>query len=172
MRSMSWSCLVVMLMLMGADVARADTVTYTYVGAGGVSGTSWTLVDTSGYLTVPSGNVIGLVQTATDLIAGGDDLGPLTNISVNPVSGEPAYYGISMGTASFTLAALLIPRADFTTPGTYELAVLSEVRSGLPADQGALNISAAPEPGSAALILSGLALGWMLTRKKNSHRQP
>ncbi len=102
---------------------------------------------------------------------GGDDLGPLTNISVNPVSGEPSYYGISMGTASFTLAALLIPRADFTTPGTYELAVLSEVRNSLPPDQGALNISAAPEPGSTALMLSGFALGWMLTRKRNSHRQ-
>ena len=57
--------LLVILILIGAGIASADTVTYTFVGAEGTSGTSWTLVDPTGYLSVPTGNVIGLVQTAT-----------------------------------------------------------------------------------------------------------
>ena len=176
MKSKLWSFLVVILMLIGADAARADAVTYTFMGAGGTSGTSWTLVDPSGFLTVPSGNVIGLVQTATDLIlvdpiTGPQDFGPLTNISVFSPPLEPAYYGIQMGSSSFTLAGLFIPKADFTTPGTYELADIAELKSGLPADQGALTITATPEPSSVALMLSGFGL-MMLMRKRNSRRKP
>ena len=177
MKSMLWSFLVVSI-LIGADVAHADTVTYTFVGAGGTSGTSWTLVDPNGYLTVPSGNVIDLLQTATDLIlvdpmTGPQDFGPLTNITVGSPPLEPAYYGIQMGTSSFTLAALFIPKADFTTPGTYELADFVEVKNSLPAEQGALTITATPEPSSAALMLPGAGLGLMiLMRKRNSHRKP
>ncbi len=177
MKSMVLSFLVVILMLVGANVVRADTVTYTFVGAAGTAGTSWTLVEMNGYLTPPTGNVIGLVQTATDLIlpdpmTGSDDFGPLTNISVVSPPLEPDYYGISMGSSTFTLSLLFIPKADFTTPGTYELADFVDVDYNLPADQGALTITATPEPSSVALILGGAGLGLMiLMRKRNSHRQ-
>jgi hypothetical protein len=178
MKSILWICLAVILMLIGADIAAANTVTYAFVGQGGTSGTSWTLVDPGGFLTVPSGNVIGLVQTATDLIlvdpmTGPEDFGPLTNITVGSPPLEPAYYGIQLGSSSFTLAALFIPKADFTTPGTYELATLSELKGNFAPDQGALTITATPEPSSAALMLSGVGLGlMMLMRKRNSHREP
>jgi hypothetical protein len=178
LRSILWSFLVGVLILIGADVAAADIVTYTFAGQEGTSGTNWTLVDTNGYLTVPSGNVINLVQTATDLIlvdpmAGAEDFGPLTNITVGNPPLEPAYYGIQMGTSSFTLAALFVPQADFTTPGTYELATFSELQGNLAPDQGALTITATPEPSSAALMLSVVGLGLMiLMRKRNSHRKP
>jgi hypothetical protein len=177
MKSMLWSFLAVILMLIGADIAAANTVTYTFVGQLGTLGTNWTLVDPSGFLTVPSGNVIGLVQTATDLIlvdpmTGPQDFGPLTNISVGSPPLEPAYYGIVLGSSSFTLAPLFIPKADFTTPGTYELADLSDLNLHLPGDQGALTIAATPEPSSPGLILSGVGLGlMMLMRKRNSHRR-
>ena len=179
MKSMLWSFLVVSI-LIAADVAQAGTVTYTFVGAAGTSGTNWTLVDPDGFLTVPSGNVIGLVQTATDLIlvdpmTGPEDFGPLTNITVGSPPLEPAYYGIQLGSSSFTLAALFIPKADFTTPGTYELADLPELRGNFAPDQGALTITATatPEPSSAALALSGVGLGLMiLMRKRNSRRKP
>ena len=170
-----WSFLVVILTLIGADVAQAAVI-YSFVGQEGTAGTNWTLVDPDGYLTVPSGNVIGLVQTATDLIlidpmTGPEDFGPLTNISVTGVSGQPDYYGISMGSSSFTLAALLIPRVDLTTPGTYELADFVEVANDLPANEGSLTITATPEPSSGALILSGVGLGLMVVmRKRNSYR--
>ncbi len=173
-KSIVWGFLVVSLMWIGAGSARADTVTYTFVGAEGTAGTDWTLVDTNGYLTVPSGNVIDLVQTATDLIlvdpmTGPEDLGPLTNISANYVMSQPDYYGISMGSSSFTLSALEIPKVDFTTPGTYELADFVEVEDNLPANQGTLTITATPEPISAGLMLSGVVLALiMLTRKSSA----
>ncbi|HUA22161.1 MAG TPA: PEP-CTERM sorting domain-containing protein [Bryobacteraceae bacterium] len=166
------SFLVVLLMLIGADAA-ADVI-YSFVGQGGTSGTNWTLVDPSGYLTVPSGNVISLVQTATDLIlvdpmTGPQDFGPLTNITVGNPPLQPDYYGITMGSSSFTLAALFIPKADFTTPGTYELADLSDLNLDLPGDQGTLTITETPEPSSVALVLAGVGLGLMvLMRKRNS----
>ena len=143
------------------------------MGAAGTSGTSWTLVDPDGFLTVPSGNVIGLVQTATDLIlvdpmTGPEDFGPLTNINVGSPPIEPDYYGIQMGSSSFTLAALFIPKADFTTPGTYELADLPELRGNFLPDQGALTITATPEPSSAALTLSGIGLGLMILMRKSN----
>lgn len=175
MKSILWSFLVVSI-LIGADTARANTVIYSFVGAEGTAGTSWTLVDPDGYLTVPSGNVIDLVQTATDLIlvdpmTGPEDFGPLTLIAVHPVSGEPDSYGISMGSSSFTLVPYLIPQADFTTAGTYELT--ADVQGNLAPDQGALTITATPEPSSAALMLPGLGLGLMiLMRKRNAHRKP
>jgi len=139
------SFLVVLLMLIGADAA-ADVI-YSFVGQGGTSGTNWTLVDPSGYLTVPSGNVISLVQTATDLIlvdpmTGPQDFGPLTNITVGNPPLQPDYYGITMGSSSFTLAA---------------------------GDQGTLTITETPEPSSVALVLAGVGLGLMvLMRKRNS----
>lgn len=176
MRIILWSSLVAILILIGADVAAADTVTYTFLGQGGTAGTNWTLVDPAGYLTVPSGNVIGLVQTATDLIlidpmTGPEDFGPLTNIRVGNPPLDPADYGIQLGSSSFTLVPLGIPKADFTTPGTYELTAL--VSGNLAPDQGALTIAATPEPSSATLMLSGVGLGlMMLMRNQSSHRKP
>jgi hypothetical protein len=178
MKSMFWCFLVVGVMLIHAEVARAGTVTYTFVGQGGTAGTSWTLVDTNGFLTVPSGNVISLVKTATDLIlvdpmTGPQDFGPLTNITVGSPPAEPNYYGIQMGSSSFTLTPLFIHKADFTTPGTYELALLSEVQAGLPGDQGALTIVVTPEPSSAALMLCGVGLALMVVmRTQTSHHPP
>jgi hypothetical protein len=175
MKSMLWSFLVASILL-AANVAQADTVTYTFVGQGGTAGTSWTLVDTGGYLTVPSGNVISLVQTATDLIlldpmTGPEDFGPLTLIGVGNPPLDPADYGIVLGSSSFTLVPLGIPKADFTTPGTYELTAL--VPGSFAPDQGALTIAATPEPSFAALMLSGVGLGlMMLMRKRNSHSKP
>jgi hypothetical protein len=135
-----------------------------YAYSTGESSNLLPLVDPDGFLTVPSGNVISLVQTATDLIlvdpmTGPEDFGPLTNISVFSPLIEPAYYGIQLGSSSFTLAALFIPKADFTTPGTYELTDLAELRGNFPPDQGALTITATPEPRSVALTLSGVGLG-------------
>ncbi len=176
MKNMLWRFLVLIPILIGADVAQADTITYTFVGQLGTAGTSWTLVDTNGYLTVPSGNVIGLVQTATDLIldapmTGPQDFGPLTSITIGKPPSEPDYYGIVLASSSFTLSPLFIPKADFTIPGTYELADLVEVEDGLPADQGTLTIAATPEPSSVVLMLSGIGLGLILMmRKRNSHR--
>jgi len=171
MKSVLWSFLVVMLMWMAPDAARANTVTYTFAGEGGTAGTNWTLVDPSGFLTVPSGNVIGLVQTATDLILvdpinGPQDFGPLTNINVGIPPLFPGYYGIQLASSSFTLAALFIPQADFTTPGTYELATLSDLNAGLPGDQGRLTITETPEPRSLALMLAGLGLGLMALKHR------
>jgi hypothetical protein len=171
MKSMLWSFLAVILILMGAHAAAASPITYTFVGAEGTAGTNWTLVDTNGYLTVPSGNVIGLVQTATDLIlvdpmTGPQDFGPLTNITFGSPPAEPAYYGLQMGSSSFTLATLFVLKADFTTPGTYELADPVEVQNNLAPDQGTLTITATPEPSSAALMLSGIGLGLMMMRRK------
>jgi hypothetical protein len=175
MKTTLWSFLTIVSILIAADVAQADTITYTFVGAGGASGTNLTLVDPNGYLTGSSTNLIGLVQTATDLLLfdpgtnSEDDFGPLTNILVTGVSGQPNYYGITLGSSSFTLAALLIPKADFTTPGTYELADIAEIQGSLAPDQGTLTITATPEPSSAALTLSGIGLGLtMLMRKRNS----
>ncbi len=178
MKSILGSLLVVIPFLVGADVAQAGPVAYTFVGAGGTGGTNWTLVDPAGYLTVPSGNVISLVQTATDLIlvdpmTGPADFGPLTNITVGNPPTEPGYYGILLGSSTFTLAPLFIPTADFTVPGTYELADLADLQGNIAPDQGALTITATPEPGSEVLMLSGVGLGlMMLTRKRNSHRKP
>jgi len=175
MKSTSWSFLAVIFILIGADVVQADTVTYSFVGQGGTAGTSWTLVDPDGYLTVPSGNVIGLVQTATDLIlddpmTGPEDFGPLTNISVFSPPLEPDYYGIQLGSSTFTLSLLFIPMADFTTSGTYELADFVEVENNATPDQGALTITATPEPSSAALMLSGVGLGLMMLMRKRKYR--
>jgi hypothetical protein len=177
MKSMLWCFLAVILMLIGSDVVRADTVIYSFVGAAGTAGTSWTLVDTSGYLTPPTGNVIDLVQTATDLILddpinGAEDFGALTNITFGVPPLEPDYYGMQLGSSTFTLSALFIPKADFTTPGTYELADLPDLNLGSPPDQGSLTITATPEPSSVALMLSGAGLGlMMLKRNRNSQRQ-
>lgn len=176
MRTILWSFLVVILITIGAVVAAADTVTYTFAGQGGTAGTSWTLVDTSGFLTVPSGNVISLVQTATDLIlvdpmTGPQDFGPLTSITVGSPSSEPDYFGIQMASSSFTLASLFLPRADFTTPGTYELASFSELQGDFAPDQGALTITATPEPAYAGLILSGAGLGLIMLTRKRSPRE-
>ena len=152
-------------------------MTYTFVGQNGTAGTNWTLVDPNGFLTVPSGNVIDLLQKATDLIlvdpmTGPQDFGPITNINVGNPPLEPAFYGIQMGSSSFTLAALFIPKTDFTTPGTYELADLAGLRGNVTPDQGSLTITATPEPSSAALMLSGVGLGLiMLMRKRNSDRR-
>jgi len=146
LRSTLWRFLAVILIFIGAGVAAAETVTYTFVGAGGTSGTSWTLVDPDGFLTVPSGNVVSLLTTATDLIlvdpmTGPADFGPLTNINVGIPPLEPDYYGIVLASSSFTLAPLFIPKVDFTTPGTYELADLADLRGNFAPDQGALTIS-------------------------------
>ena len=46
------------------------------------------------------------------------------------------------GRVLLRLPALFIPKADFTTPGTYELADLVDLQSNLPADQGTLTIAA------------------------------
>ena len=98
-----------------------------------------------------------------------------TKIGVGNPPLDLADYGILLGSSSFTLVPLGIPKADFTTPGTYELADLPELRGNFPPDQGALTITATatPEPSSAALLLSGVGLGlMMLMRKRNSHSKP
>ena len=158
-------------MMTGASAARADIITYTFTGAGGTLGTNWTLIDPNGYLTPPTGNVVGLLQTDTDLILddpinGPEDFGPLTEIAFGTPPSEPSYYGMQMASNSFTLATLFIPQVDFTTPGTYEFADFVEVQNGLPADQGALTITATPTPEPSSVMLLGIGLGLVIPLRR------
>jgi hypothetical protein len=139
----------------------------------------WNELDLGRYRWIPNSSVRKChwsVQTATDLIVvdpmlGPEDFGPLTIIGVGNPPLDPADYGIVLGSSSFTLVPLGIPKADFTTPGTYELTAL--VTGNFVPDQGALTIAATPEPSSAALMLSGVGLGlMMLMRMRNSHSKP
>src|SRR5579863_5100477 len=94
-----------------------------------------------------------------------------TKIGVGNPPLDLADHGILLESSSFTLVPLGIPKADFTTPGSYELTAL--VPGSFAPDQGALTITATPEPSSAALLLSGVGLGlMMLMRKRNSHSKP
>jgi hypothetical protein len=66
----------------GAGTASADTVTYTFTGAGEVAGTNFTYVDTAGFLTLSTTELTP--TTSTNLVEGLVDQGPLLGIAFAP----------------------------------------------------------------------------------------
>ena len=122
LKRISWCFVVLLVMMTGASAARADIITYTFTGAGGTLGTNWTLIDPNGYLTPPTGNVVGLLQTDTDLILddpinGPEDFGPLTEIAFGTPPSEPSYYGMQMASSSFHSPPSLFHKWTSRPPG-------------------------------------------------------
>jgi len=69
---------------LGSGIARADSVTYTFTGAGVLSGTDFTYISPSGFLSL-SNNILA-PNTTTDLFVSGTDEGGITAFLVLPHS--------------------------------------------------------------------------------------
>jgi hypothetical protein len=162
---------VVFFMLIGATVAHANAISYTFTGDGGVTGTEWTLVDPNGYIPVGT-NVVNLLTESTNFFSLGVDYGPLIGIGdAGDKSGNPVC--ISAGTPCFEInmaisylgGPFVIPFFFAGTDGTS--GTFKEIETG-----STLTVGPAPEPGSAVLMLLGLGLlGLMMLRQSRNARR-
>ena len=148
MRKTLWIISVLLLIsAIGAQRAHADSFTYSFVGAGALSGTNFTVVDTSGPALFGS-NLASFLASPSDLILSGIDEGPITLISIQTTTDMFIGSNITFGHA--TILTFFNP----SVVGTYQT------------DAGILTV-AAPEPSSVVLMLIGIALV-LLLRKRNS----
>jgi PEP-CTERM motif len=128
------------LLLSGVS-AHADTVTYTFTGTGRLLGTSFTYVDTAGFLSFDTGELTPTV--ATDLLFEGDQ-GAITG------------FDFVSATNFYIFAGGL-----FTAEGTPPPYQISAVTTGENLGSGTLTITdtssaATPEPSSLILLGTGL----------------
>jgi hypothetical protein len=150
-------CLGIAIVMLGAGLAQADTVTYTFTGADGQAGTDWTLVDPSGFIP-DNTNVVSLLTASTDFISLGVDYGPLIGLgdageqSADPVctgAGSPCFE-INMA-IDYLGGPYIVPFWFEGTDGT--TGTFTEIKTG-----STLTISQTPEPRFAAVLLSALGL--------------
>jgi hypothetical protein len=162
MKKSVWLVLALLALAVFTPAAHADTYTYTFTGAGTVSGTDFTLVDTAGPLGFSTtANDIGFVTTATDEFMFGIDYGAIGQIFLYLDDGNGA---IAIYAPRGGFGGTLTNLTDLGVDGTYSLG---------PGD-GTLTISStpsttvAPEPGSIALVLAGAGLLGLLAVRKQA----
>jgi PEP-CTERM motif len=153
MRKSSWIILALLLVAIAAPNARAGSITYSFTGAGKWTGTHFTYVSTTGYLSY------GETVVPTDGIAVLFGMNPTVLTSIQffdstAIFGSGGYDFLAEETPAYNIGAL----------GTYKF----YNSYGDDAYQGKLVISsvaATPEPSSVLLFGTGL-LGLVPFRRK------
>jgi hypothetical protein len=158
----------VVMFLVVAAFAHADTVTYTFTGAGGEAGTDWTLVDPSGYIPDDT-NVLSLLTESTDFYSMGVDYGPLIGIAdVGEQSGDAPCTNI--GTPCFQINMVITYNGGpFIIPFLFEGTDGTAGTFTAIADGSTLTVAdtSAPEPASAIFMLSAIGLlGFKSVRRR------
>ena len=145
MRKSQWIILALLLAAIGAPNARAGSIKYSFTGAGKWTGTHFTFVSTTGYLSY--GETV--TPTAGLAVLFGMDPTVLTSIefySSSAIFGEPGGYDFLAEEA---------PAYDISAPGVYKFYNTYDGDTY----QGKLvisSVSATPEPSS--LLLFGTSL--------------
>jgi len=170
MRKSFWIVPLLFLLFAVIDVsaARADSISYSYTGAGVFAGTQFTYISLSGYLSAAE---YATPTTATDLYLNGVDFAPIAQIvffvdptsarlyfcapPLNPNQGSACYGGPFFSS---------LP----SVPGTFLSVDNVSVANGV---DGTLVVSdlsvATPEPGTFSLMLIAIGLlGAMLVMRK------
>jgi hypothetical protein len=143
MKSLSITFLLLLCVFASAPAANASSITYTFTGAQGLSGTNFTYISPSGFLAFDTG--ILTPTTSTDLHVLGADYGPLTGFDFE----------------SSTVLDLFSSIAQVTVSGlpTYQIGSLTTGENLIVGTLAITNTPAAtPEPSSLLLLATG-ALG-------------
>jgi len=147
MRKALWIILAALIMAIGAPNAHADTITYTFTGAGVFAGTEFTYVSTGGFL---ANGAIVVPTTATDLILSGtaEVFGAIEFLDPNDIA-----FLVNPSSGGFCCANIVY---DISATGTYTSTPFGGQESGTLVISD--NSAAVPEPATSILMLTGIGL--------------
>lgn len=168
------AAVIVICLSAGSGIARADSVTYTFTGAGILAGDDFTYVSPTGYMSLPSGPLP--VTTASDFYLCGFNTGlPITGWALNgpdaldaflvftnapttppPAMGPPAILSFSFGVTQS-------PAINMGQPITTTTLDLANAAGQPIAPLGTLTAVATPEPSTISMLLSGMLRLGLLT---------